>query len=64
MSSINKIPPSLLGTKSYDDWLKLVHTWKKLNSLQPEKQGPATVLSLDSVDKEAVLELVGDTTAL
>ena len=46
MSSMNKTPPSLSGSKSYDNQLKLVDIWRKFTTLEPEKQGPAIVLLL------------------
>ena len=60
MSSINKTPPSLSGSKSYDDWLKLVDIWRKFTSLEPEKQGPAIVLLLEGEPQDVVLELDSD----
>ena len=57
MSNMNKSPPLLLKTKSYDDWLKLVEVWKQFTTLEPEKQGPAVVLTLEGEVEDAVLEL-------
>ena len=57
MSSINKSPPILKNCKSYNDWLKLLDIWCTFTSLEPEKQGPAIVLSLEEEAQEAVLEL-------
>ena len=47
MSNMNKLPPLLSKSKSYDDWLQLVELWHKFTTLEPEKQGPAIVLSLE-----------------
>ena len=60
MSSINKTPASLSGSKSYDEWLKLVDIWRKFTSLEPKKQGPAIVLSLERESQDVVLELDSD----
>ena len=51
MPSIRKTPPWLPGSNSYDGWLKLVDIWRKFTSLEPEKQGPAMVLSLEGEPK-------------
>ena len=47
MASNNKSPPSLSNSKSYIDWLKLIDIWRKFTNLEPGKQGPAIVLSLE-----------------
>ena len=61
MSSINKTPPpSLSGSKPYDDWLKLVDIWRKFTSLEPKKQGPAIVLLIEGEPQDAVLESDSD----
>ena len=57
MASNNKSPPSLFNSKSYADWIKLREIWQKLTSLEPEKQGPAIVLSLEWEAQDAILEL-------
>ena len=57
MASNNKSPPSLSNSKSYSDWLKLIEIWRKCTSLEPEKQGPAIVLSLEDKAQDAILEL-------
>ena len=57
MSNMNKSPPLLSKSESYDDWLKLVEIWHKFTTLEPEKQGPAIVLSLKCKAQDAVLEL-------
>ena len=57
MSNMNKSPPLLSKTKSYDDWLKLVEVWRQFTTLEPEKQGPAVVLTLEGEAQDAVLEL-------
>ena len=57
MASNNKSPPSLSNSKSYSDWLKLIEIWRKFTSLEPEKQGPAIVLSLEGETQDAIREL-------
>ena len=57
MSNMNKSPPLLSKSKSYDDWLKLVEIWRNFTTLEPEKQGPAIVLNLEGETQDAVLEL-------
>ena len=57
MSNMNKLPPLLSKSKSYDDWLKSVEIWRKFTTLESEKQGPAIVLSLEGMAQDAVLEL-------
>ena len=57
MSNFNKSPPILSKSKSYKDWLKLIEIWRAFSSLEPEKQGPAIVLSLEGEAQEAILEL-------
>ena len=54
---MNKSPPLLSKSKSYDNWLKLVKIWQQFATIEIEKQGPATVLSLAGEVKDAVLEL-------
>ena len=54
---MNKSPPLLSKTKSYDDWLKLIEVWRQFTTLEPEKQGPAVVLTLEGEAQDAVLEL-------
>ena len=54
---MNKSPPLLSKSKSYDDWLKLVEIWRTFTILEPEKQGPAIVLCLEGEAQDAVLEL-------
>ena len=44
---MNKSPPLLSKSKSYDDWLKLVTIWPQFTTLELEKRGPAIVLSLE-----------------
>ena len=41
MSNMNKSPPLLSKSRSYDDWLKLITIWQQLTTLELEKQGPA-----------------------
>lgn len=57
MASNNKSPPLLSNSKSYNDWLKLIDIWRKFTTLEPEKQGPAIVLSLQGEAQDAILEL-------
>ena len=57
MSNFNKCPPLLSKSKSYKDWLKLIEIWRTFSTLEPEKQGPAIVLSLEGEAQEAILEL-------
>ena len=57
---MNKSPPLLSKSKLYDDWLKLVEIWRNFTTLEPEKQGPAIVLSLEGEAQDAVLELTTD----
>ena len=57
MAVNNKSPPSLSNSKSYSDWLKLIEVWRKFTSLEPEKQGPAIVLSFEGEAQDAILEL-------
>ena len=47
MASNIKSPPSLSNSKAYIDWLKLIDIWRKFTNLEPGKQGPAIVLSLE-----------------
>ena len=51
MSNVNKSPPLLLKTKSYD------RVWKQFTTLEPEKQGPAISLTPEGEVEDAVLEL-------
>ena len=39
MSNMNKPPPLLSKSKTYDDWLKLITTWQQFTTLELEKQG-------------------------
>ena len=57
MSNMNKSPPLLSKTKTYDDWLKLITIWQQFTTLELEKQGLAIVLSLEGEVQDAVLEL-------
>ena len=56
-SSVNKSPPQLSKSKSYDDWIKLLKIWKNFTTLEASKQGPAIVLSLEGEAQDAILEL-------
>ena len=60
MSNLNKSPPLLSKSKTYDDWIKLLSIWLKFTSLESEKQGPAIVLTLEGEAQDAVLELHTD----
>ena len=53
----NKIPPQLSNFKSYNDWVCLVNIWTKFTDLEPERQGPALVMSLSGKALEAIREL-------
>ena len=57
MSNTNKSPPLLKNCKTYEDWLKLLDIWCMFTSLEPEKQGPPIVLTLEGEAQDAVLEL-------
>ena len=57
MAVNNKGPPSLSNSKSYSDWLKLIEVWRKFTHLEPEKQGPAIVLSFEAEAQDAIFEL-------
>ena len=48
MASMIKMPPKLSKSKSYENCLKSVMIWKEhaITPKEPEKQGPARVLSL------------------
>ena len=60
MSNLNKSPPLLLKSKTYDDWINLLSIWLKFTSLESEKQGPVIVLTLEGEAQDAVLELHTD----
>ena len=60
MASNSKSSPLLSNSKSYTDWLKLIDIWKNFTNLEPRKQGPAIVLSLEDEAQDAVLELDTD----
>ena len=57
MSNMNKSPPLLSKSKTYDDWLKLITIWQQFTTLELEKQVPAIVLSLEGEAQGPVLEL-------
>ena len=57
MASNNKSPLLLSNSKSYTDWLKLIDIWRKFTNLEPGKQGPAKILSLEGQAQDAILEL-------
>ena len=60
MSNLNKSPPLLLKSKTYDDWINLLSIWLKFTSLESQKQGPVIVLTLKGEAQDAVLELHTD----
>ena len=60
MSNLNKSPPLVSKSKTYDDWIKLLSIWLKFTSLESEKQGPTIVLTLEGKAQDAVLELHTD----
>ena len=47
MSNMNKSPPLLSKSKSYDNWLKLIPIWQQFTTLEQEKQGHAIVFTLE-----------------
>ena len=53
----NKVPPQHSNFKSYNDWVCLINIWTKFTDLEPERQGPALVMSLSGKALEAILEL-------
>ena len=57
MSNMNKSPPLLSKSKSYDDWLILITIWQQVTTLELEKQGPAIVLNLKGEAQDSVLEI-------
>ena len=57
MSKMNKSPPLLSKSKLHDDWLKVITIWQQFTTLELEKQGPATVLSLKGEAQDTVLGL-------
>ena len=60
MSNLNKSPPLLSKSKTYDDWIKLLSIWFKFTLLESEKQGPSIVLTLEGEAHDTVLELHTD----
>ena len=60
MSNLNKSPPLLSKSKTYDDWIKLLSIWLKFTSFKSVKQGLAIVLNLEGEAHEEVLELHTD----
>ena len=53
----NKTPPLFNKSKSYSDWVRLVKLWTKFTDLQPTRQGPALVMSLEGKALDTILEL-------
>ena len=56
VSNSSKTPPLLSKWKTYEDWLKLIKTWRCFTEL-PAKRGSALVLSLEEEALDAVLEI-------
>ena len=57
MSNVNKSPPLLPKSKSYDNWLKSITIWQQFTTLELEKQGSAIVLSLEGEAQDPALQL-------
>ena len=53
----NKTPPLFNKSKSYSDWVRLVKLWTKFTDLEPTRQGPALVMSLEGKALDTILEL-------
>ena len=53
----SKGPPLLFKRKSYEDWLKLMKTWRMYTDLTKPRQGPALILSLEGKAQDAALEI-------
>ena len=53
----NKTPPLFHKSKSYSDWVHLVNLWTKFTDLDPTRQGPALVMSLEGKALDTILEL-------
>ena len=53
----NKTPPLFNKSKSYSDWVRLVNLWTKFTDLEPTRQGPALVMSLEGKALDTILEL-------
>ena len=53
----NKTPPLFNKSKSYSDWGGLVNLWTKFTDLDPTRQGPALVMSLEGKALDTILEL-------
>ena len=60
MSNLDKSPPLLSKSKTYDDWIKPLSIWLKSTSIESGKQRPAIVLTLEGEAQDAVLELHTD----
>ena len=60
MSNLNKSPPLLSKSKTYDDWIKLLSIWLKFTSLKSEKQELAIVLTLEGEAHDKVLDIHTD----
>ena len=60
MSNLDKSPPLLSKSKTYDDWIKPLSIWLKSTSIESEKQRPAIVLTLEGEAQDVVLELNTD----
>ena len=60
MSNLNKSPPLLSKSETYDDWIKLLSIWLKFTSLKSEKQELAIVLTLEGEAHDKVLDIHTD----
>ena len=60
MPNLNKSPPLLSKSKTYDDWIKLLSIWLKFTSLKSEKQELAIVLTLEGEAHDKVLDIHTD----
>ena len=58
MASTNqKAPPTFEKGQDYAKWIKKLKIWRKLTSLEANKQGPAVLFALFEEAQDAVLEL-------
>ena len=53
----NKTPPSLSKAKRYSDWIRFVRLSTKFTHLDPTRQGPALVMTLEGKALDTILEL-------
>ena len=57
MATANKAPPNFSKAKSYSDWIRFVRLWTKFTDLDPTRQGPAIVMTLEGKALDTILEL-------